>query len=346
MVPTKKIESRVWFSVLLACLVYFGASAQDNRGSGIADPDSPRIVSSDCDPSESSCIGNITWEDGSKYEGEIRFGKINGSGKLLLADGSSYEGEFKDGVFHGNGTMAYEDGAKYTGEWNDGYREGQGSLVFPDGAEYLGEFLSDLMHGEGSMILASGETYSGGWEFGQPHGYGTINRLDGSVYYGMLEEGTRHGSGMIVWESKDTLHGSWAEGKMTDEGIFQFQDGSTMICYWENGVMKEENTYIKPDGVHFTATNDDLANVILHNTWNDTETVERNFGMAFYAIGMEYKSNLDFERAEKNLQFAAQFGDDIHSPFIKEMVQTEMANIGIEKQNASGTVKLSEEEED
>jgi hypothetical protein len=132
---------------------------------------------------------------------------------------------------------------------------------------------------------------------------------------------------------------------MMEEGTFQFKDGSTMISYWENGIMQDENIYIKPDGDRYTASTRDLAAQVLQNSWNDVETVERNFGLAFYAIGTEYKSIMDFDRAQENLQFAMQFGDPIENPFIKEMAEMQMANISSEKQYNGGVAKAAEKDD-
>lgn len=349
MKPIKEMTLKRAVAALIICLLYFNLNAQEKAPEGdsqsMADSDFPKVVSSDCPSSEATCTGKIIWDDGSSYEGEFRNGRIEGKGKLLLPDGSLYEGNFKDETFHGRGKMVYEDGSTYIGDWSFGYREGQGSLVYPDGTEYLGEFEGDEIHGEGSMVLSSGESYSGSWEHGQTSGFGAINRLDGSVYLGMNKEGTRHGSGMIVWESGDTLHGSWQEGKMAEEGIFQFGDGSTMISYWDNGVMLEENVYIKPDGNRFAASRDELANNVIQNSWEDMETVEKNFGLAFYAIGMEYKSIMDFDRAVENLQFAAQFGDPEEDSFIRGMVETQLANISSESESG-GVAKAIDKDKD
>ncbi len=345
----KNIRIRNCLTGLLICLFYFNLFGQENSGEqtapASAETDFPKVVSCDCEPSEANCTGTIIWEDGSKYEGEFQHGRIHGKGKLSFQDGSYYEGEFQDEFFHGKGTMIYEDGSKYIGDWTLGYREGEGALIYPDGTEYLGEFESDEIHGEGSMILSSGESYSGSWEYGQTSGFGMITRLDGSTYLGMNEQGSRHGSGMIVWESGDTLHGSWSDGKMVEEGIFQFKDGSTMISYWENGVMADNNVYIKSDGEQYSSPTKGLADEVLQDSWNDIETVERNFGLAFYAIGMEYKATMDFERAEENFQFAMEFGDPADGFSIQEMVETQMANINEEKENSRGVAKKSDEED-
>jgi hypothetical protein len=118
-----------------------------------------------------------------------------------------------------------------------------------------------------------------------------------------------------------------------------------MISYWDNGIMLDENTYIKPDGERYTASTKDLASQVMQNSWDDMEIVEKNFGLAFYGIGMEYKSIMDFDRAKENLQYAAQFGDPSEKSFVKEMVETQMANISIEKQSNGGVAKAVDKED-
>lgn len=64
-------------------------------------------------------IKEITYADGSRYEGEFKDNKINGEGTYTTADGK-YEGKFKDGMYNGKGTYIYSDGSKYEGEFKDG----------------------------------------------------------------------------------------------------------------------------------------------------------------------------------------------------------------------------------
>jgi hypothetical protein len=55
------------------------------------------------------------FENGDKYEGEMKNSKMQGKGIYLFANGEKYEGEFKDDMFEGKGVYFYPDGTKKTG---------------------------------------------------------------------------------------------------------------------------------------------------------------------------------------------------------------------------------------
>ena len=54
-------------------------------------------------------------DNGDKYEGEMKNGKMQGKGVYLFANGERYEGEFKDDMFEGKGVYYYPDGTKKIG---------------------------------------------------------------------------------------------------------------------------------------------------------------------------------------------------------------------------------------
>ena len=65
-------------------------------------------------------IKEITYADGSKYEGEFKDGQFNGQGIFTFSNVSRYEGKFKDSQYNGEGIFIYSDGSKYEGEFKDG----------------------------------------------------------------------------------------------------------------------------------------------------------------------------------------------------------------------------------
>ncbi len=319
----------------------FNLNAQEND-----DSEFPSVVSSDVDDNKERCRGTVHWSDGSYYEGEFRFGMIHGQGKLFFADSSSYEGDFVDETFHGTGTMIYADGSQYSGDWESGYREGEGVLIYPDGREYIGSFSMDQIHGEGAIVLGNGEYYSGNWENGKINGFGQFTRADGSVFIGMNQEGDRHGPGMIVFGSGDTLHGNWSQGKMEEEGIFQFADGSSLVSTWKDGIMMDNNTYIQSDGESYTASSGELANVVLEDNWMEEEVIERNMGLAFYAIGTEYKAINNFELAKKHFEYAAQFEQSSNDSHFKEMVEIQLASLDTELERTKGVARKENDKDE
>jgi putative inorganic carbon (HCO3(-)) transporter len=69
--------------------------------------------------------GKGTFESfGTMYEGDFRYGRFDGNGKMLFYDGSSFEGEFLRGQMHGDGKMVLSDGRIIEGVWRNGvYQE-------------------------------------------------------------------------------------------------------------------------------------------------------------------------------------------------------------------------------
>jgi hypothetical protein len=60
----------------------------------------------------------ITYNDGSKYTGQLQDGKPGGQGVFSFADGWKYSGEFQNGFLSGEGTMIFADGTTYNQRWS------------------------------------------------------------------------------------------------------------------------------------------------------------------------------------------------------------------------------------
>ena len=125
-----------------------GNAIGNNSGSGasdeLADPKTGcRIVRSDSVPD----VG-ISWS------GECYHGLANGIGVLQWFQKGKpiarFEGEIKDGLANGTGKIAYADGSRYEGDWQDGERNGRGTFVFTNGARYVGEFRENKPNGRGA----------------------------------------------------------------------------------------------------------------------------------------------------------------------------------------------------
>jgi serine/threonine protein kinase len=126
--------------------------------------------------------GTRIWASGTIYVGEFKDSQRHGQGKLTLAAGGEYLGEFEDDRMHGQGTLTLADGYKYVGEFEDDKKHGQGTLTLSDGSEYVGEFKDGLFHGQGTLTLANGYKYVGEFEDDRPHGQGTYTGPSGQKY--------------------------------------------------------------------------------------------------------------------------------------------------------------------
>jgi hypothetical protein len=64
--------------------------------------------------------GEKAFADGSRYEGDLRDGKMSGWGVFTTKAGDRYEGEFGDDRPNGFGTYREADGSTYAGLWTKG----------------------------------------------------------------------------------------------------------------------------------------------------------------------------------------------------------------------------------
>lgn len=101
-----------------------------------------------------------------RYEGDMRAGKMVGTGTLTFPNGMRYEGAFKDGNFHGTGKLTYSNGDVYVGEFLDDDRSGTGTFTMKDGRRYVGGWKQDLPDGPGTLTRADGTSIYGHWKMG------------------------------------------------------------------------------------------------------------------------------------------------------------------------------------
>ena len=88
---------------------------------------------------EGELIGEaeITWKDGTVYQGFVRDYLPDGKGIMTTAD-AIYTGDFVNGTQTGQGIKQYKDGTKYTGSFKQNKYSGQGLLNYSDGIIYEG----------------------------------------------------------------------------------------------------------------------------------------------------------------------------------------------------------------
>ena len=144
-----------------------------------------------------NCKGTYTTENGYKYVGKFKDGKIL-IGTATYSGGARYVGEFKNDEPHGQGTFTYSDGSKYFGEWKAGEGHGQGIKTWKDGRKYTGGFKNDEPHGQGTFIYPDGSKYFGQYKDGKRHGEGTLTYSDGKTYIGQFVAGLAYGKGLCI----------------------------------------------------------------------------------------------------------------------------------------------------
>ena len=155
-----------------------------------------------------NCKGTYTTENGHKYVGKFKDGKIL-IGTATYPGGAKYVGRFKNDEPHGEGTFAYSVGSKYFGEWKNGKAYGQGIKTWKNGREYSGGFKNDEPHGQGTFIHPDGSKYFGQYKDGKRHGEGTLMYADGKTYIGEFVASLAYGKGLCI-----NVDGSSAECTM------------------------------------------------------------------------------------------------------------------------------------
>ena len=141
--------------------------------------------------------GVMTYNNGTKYDGEFFENKINGKGKYTYANGDFYEGDFVNGIRTGKGKYIYATGNVYEGDFVNGKITGKGKMVFKSGTVYEGDWVDGKMHGKGRHVWGEGQwkgdVYDGDWVNGSRTGYGVYTYASGKVLRGRFENNTFKG---------------------------------------------------------------------------------------------------------------------------------------------------------
>ncbi len=90
----------------------------------------------DLDNDKSSTTGQIYFENGEIYIGEVINNLPKGQGKLILNDNSFYSGDF-NGKSIRNGVFRHFTGLVFSGEFSNGKWK-KGKVFFPDGDKLKG----------------------------------------------------------------------------------------------------------------------------------------------------------------------------------------------------------------
>jgi len=181
-----------------------------------------------------NCKGTYTTENGYKYVGKFKDGKIL-IGTATYSGGARYVGEFKNDEPHGQGTFTYSDGSKYFGEWKDGKGHGQGIKTWKDGRKYTGGFKNDEPHGQGTFIYPDGSKYFGQYKDGKRHGEGTLTYSDGKTYIGQFVAGLAYGKGLCINQ----------DGSSVECKILKIEKGETSAGKNRRSITIEAKKWVK-----------------------------------------------------------------------------------------------------
>ena len=109
-------------------------------------------------------IGQMTFNDGSFYDGQWMNDKRNGQGIFYFSSGNVYQGFFVNNKKEGYGEFYYAKSEEYyKGYWMNDKKHGQGEYFFRNGDKFEGFFVQDSKHGPGAKT-SKNMRYEGVWE--------------------------------------------------------------------------------------------------------------------------------------------------------------------------------------
>lgn len=159
------------------------------------------------------------FENGDKYFGYLKDGKMTGHGTFTFANGDKYVGIYKDGKRNGRGTLFPKNGSTMEGIYKD--RSFQYGVAIHDiGTTYAGELKNYQPHGKGTWHSKKGYflVYEGEFKNGMRHGQGILtNTKTGAYYEGEFEDGSRTGFGKLYINNCLRYSGKWFRDEPDDE---------------------------------------------------------------------------------------------------------------------------------
>ena len=161
---------------------------------------------------------------GNYYLGDLKNGKSEGNGEMVVKNKIKYVGEFLDDAPNGKGVLEnFEENTIYEGEVENCVKNGKGVLKFSDGTKYSGDFKNDKYDGKGILEFADGRKYEGEFHDNKIKGKGKFTWSDGKVYEGEYDDFMRNGNGKYFWDDNKYYEGQWINNKQHGKGTLHYE---------------------------------------------------------------------------------------------------------------------------
>lgn len=261
-----------------------------------------QIVYNDgCKNEYASCKGQIDWESGAHYRGDLKGGAPNGWGVYRCNNKSTYTGEFFKGLAHGKGQKNFTNGDSYSGEWKNGKMHGKGVYTWKNGHKINGFFEEGFLKGFGIFHLPNGEAFKGNW-----HNYVEILQNQSNDKTASIKS-----PGISPLKRGTIFLGKSKQPSAKKEIAFQVINQRPQVFIWSNKPMT-----LMPDQILF---NNQIYTGDINTLHSD---MEKNQKMApglitlWYSLGHFYKEQKNIALSKENLSFSRSFtktGTKIHN---------------------------------
>ena len=186
------------------------------------------------------------------YEGNMKYSKFNGKGKLIQSDGQIYEGDFEDGEKNGLCKIIYNDGTLYEGQIEKDILKGKGKMLWKNGYEYEGNFDKNKFNGNGILKGPNNDIYEGGFLNNLFNGEGKYIYNNGNFYEGQFLYGIKKGKGIYKCNNLYEYEGDWDNDLPCGVGKLSTWDNNGCIkSTWRYGKIMEEPFYEKGNNDNF-----------------------------------------------------------------------------------------------
>ncbi|KAL4512593.1 hypothetical protein ABPG72_020430 [Tetrahymena utriculariae] len=240
------------------------------------------------------------YQNGDKYEGQLKNGLKNGQGTYYFCksgkyqgnfindkkegygirqfnNGDTYEGEFKNDLIHGKGICSYKDGGRHEGEYVNGLREGYGKYYFQNGDIYEGNYKNGLKNGKGTFYYNDGNKYEGDFLNDKREGSGIFYMKDGDRYEGQFKDDLMNGQGIYFYKQCGRYEGEFLYGKKHGQGIEFFKNEEKFDGFYQNGLRNGKGTFYYNDGGKY------------EGQWINDQ--KEGYGIIFWKDGGKFEGN-------------------------------------------------------
>lgn len=219
---------------------------------------------------------DLVFDNGTKYNGEVKNGYFNGTGKIVFPDGSSYSGNLYNAVMQGKGSYQATNGDKYDGNFNNNTYYGKGIYVYADGTKITadkyvdGYFSGTAVEGTVKIVRPGQREYKGTWSdslqpitmsfrntFVEDYFNGKVNYVyaDGTTYAGDLKNDLLNGRGKITYPDNSKYDGYLKDNLKHGKGIMTWASGDVYDGYYANDIIKGYGKYYYSSDGHIVEGN-------------------------------------------------------------------------------------------